>query len=230
MHVQELPAPQAPAPRATLFVRPWVDDVIDSVGHDPRSAYVERFWLGILGPSATWLVRHLVGRLELAPAGFALDLDECARAIGLGNRQGPNAAFPRTLARACQFGAAREAGDREMEVRRKLPPLTLRQVGRLPRALQAEHARWLDQAAPPAVAPEELRDRARRLALSLVELGEGLEATEMQLHRWRFHPALASEAATWAQRRHAARTPEADRALVPDRGPVATPCDERAVS
>jgi hypothetical protein len=34
-----------------------------------------------------------------------------------------------------------------------------------------------------------MRNRSRRLALSLLELGEDLEATERQLHRWRFHPA-----------------------------------------
>jgi hypothetical protein len=54
------------------------------------------------------------------------------------------------------------------------------------------------------VAPEpaEVRARANRLALSLVELGEDAEATERQLHRWRFHPALAHEATQWAIERH----------------------------
>ena len=36
-----------------LQIRPWPDPVIDTVGHDPRSHYVEEFWLGILGPSTT---------------------------------------------------------------------------------------------------------------------------------------------------------------------------------
>ena len=39
----------------TLAIRPWPDPVIDAVGHDPRSSYVEHFWLGVLGPSTTWL-------------------------------------------------------------------------------------------------------------------------------------------------------------------------------
>jgi hypothetical protein len=29
--------------------------VIDAVGHDPRSTYVEMFWLSILGPSRVCL-------------------------------------------------------------------------------------------------------------------------------------------------------------------------------
>ncbi len=37
----------------SLTIRPWPDDVIDALGHDPRSAYVETYWLGILGPPST---------------------------------------------------------------------------------------------------------------------------------------------------------------------------------
>ncbi len=46
--------------------------------------------------------------------------------------------------------------------------------------------------------------RARHLALTLVHLGEGLDATERQLREWRFEPALCNEAAGWAwnSRRH----------------------------
>ena len=43
--------------RERVFVEAWYDEVTDQLGHDARSAYVERFWLGILGPSATWLLR-----------------------------------------------------------------------------------------------------------------------------------------------------------------------------
>ena len=102
MHPRDIPSDTP-----SLFVAPWPDPVIDQVGHDPRSVYVERFWLGILGPSATWLVRHLVDRLDRAPDGCQLDLDECATALGLGRRPGAQGVFPRTLARCCQFGATR---------------------------------------------------------------------------------------------------------------------------
>jgi hypothetical protein len=172
------------------------------VGHDPRSVYVERFWLGILGPSATWLVRHLVDRLDRAPDGYHLDLDECATALGLGRRPGAQGVFPRTLARCCQFGATRLVDAGTLQVRRRLPPLTRRQIARLPESLRDDHARWMDT--PPAAIADDMRDRARRLALSLVELGEDGPGTERQLHRWRFHPALASEATAWALDRHVA--------------------------
>jgi hypothetical protein len=91
-----------------------------------------------------------------------------------------------------------------LEVRRRLPPLSRRQVSRLPDALQADHARWVTQAPPGTELG--LRDQARQLALTMIELGEDGASTERQLHRWRFHPALASDAATWALAVHAART------------------------
>ncbi len=199
MHVRDIPADLP-----SLDIRPWADPVVDRVGHDPRTLYVERFWLGILGPSATWLVRLLVDGLDDAPEGYVLDLDECATALGLGRRPGANGVFPRTLTRCCQFGATRYLAPATLEVRRKLPPLNRRQLSRLPERLRAEHARWVDQA--PASSDDDLRERAHQLALSLVELGEDGPGTERQLHRWRFHPALASEATAWALDRRAGRS------------------------
>src|SRR5438552_10418737 len=91
---------------ATLAVRPWPDPVIDAVGHDPRSAYVEQFWLGVLGPSTTWLMRRLASGLEAEPAGFELSLPDTARALGLGEKGGRNSPFVRALSRCCQFDLA----------------------------------------------------------------------------------------------------------------------------
>ncbi len=38
-------------PLEQLHVTPWHDPVVDAVGHDLRSPYVERYWLALLGPS-----------------------------------------------------------------------------------------------------------------------------------------------------------------------------------
>ena len=38
---------------ATLLIKPWNDPVVDTLGHDPRSHYVETYWLGTLGPPTT---------------------------------------------------------------------------------------------------------------------------------------------------------------------------------
>src|SRR5438270_9744313 len=101
----------------TLHIRPWPDAVIDTVGHDPRSAYVEQFWLGVLGPSTTWLMRRLAAELEVQPAGFSLDLADTARALGLSDKGGRNSPFVRALTRVCQFDLAQAQGDDVLAVR-----------------------------------------------------------------------------------------------------------------
>lgn len=196
------PLVPVPTPAAeTLTIRPWPDPVIDSLGHDPRSHYVETYWLGILGPSTTWLLRRLVFGLEANPAGFDLPLAETARCLGLGDKGGRNSPFMRALTRLVQFDLGQPHGDAELAVRRKVPPLNRRQVMRLPAALQSEHLA-MQQAELRTPAVEGLRRRGRQLALSLLELGEDLEAAERQLLRWRYHPALARESAAWAWDRH----------------------------
>ncbi|MEY2402965.1 MAG: hypothetical protein QOD38_516 [Acidimicrobiaceae bacterium] len=202
----------------TLTVRPWPDSVLDQVGHDPRSSYVERFWLGVLGPSSVVFLRRLAGELEAHPAGFELSLAETAKALGLGMKGGRNSPFLRTIGRCAQFHLLHlDASDRVLLARRKLPPLTRGQVTRLPEPLQLQHREWQED---PAQQDERLKVRARRLALSLLELGEDVEGAERQLHRWRFHPIAAREATAWAWRRHTEAKAAAD-AWTPDDNPAA---------
>src|SRR5256885_7588674 len=125
-----------------LTVVPWPDDVIDALGHDPRSNYVEMFWLGTLGPSTTWLLRRMVAGLDTSPDGYQLSLSETATALGLGNKGGRHSPFVRALTRCVQFDLAQHQGEGVLAVRRKVPPLNRRQVLRLPPGLQESHARW----------------------------------------------------------------------------------------
>ena len=184
----------------TLTVRPWPDSVLDQVGHDPRSPYVEQFWLGVLGPSSVVFLRKLAAELEAHPSGFELSLAETAKTLGLGMRGGRNSPFLRTINRCAQFRMVHlEEKDRVLLARRKLPPLTRGQVTRLPEPLQLQHREWQHD---PAQEDQRSKLRARRLALSLLELGEDVEGAERQLHRWRFHPLVAREATAWAWKRH----------------------------
>lgn len=195
-------------PMMSLSVEGWPDPVIDDLGHDPRSAYVERFWLPILGPSTVWFLRRLVDRLDDHPDGFELDLIEAAQALGVGMRGGRHSPMLRTVERSCRFGAARMMGATGLAVRRRLAPLTRSQVDRLPAALRSEHDAWLQRPRSSA-AVDDLRRRARSLALSMLELGEDDTAVERQLHRWRFHPAMASDALRWARENHQRPRPPA---------------------
>ena len=184
-------------PTDELTVVAWPDPVIDELGHDPRSAYVEQFWLPILGPSTVWLLRRLADGLEREPEGFVLDLPETARALGVGMRGGRQSPFMRSLERVCRFGAARWQSPTELAVRRRLAPLTRAQIERLPLSLQAEHRHWTESR-PAHPDPAQQRVRADQLARTLLELGEDPATTERQLHRWRFHPAMAHAAVAQA--------------------------------
>jgi hypothetical protein len=187
----------------TLHIRPWADEVIDSFGFDPRSAYVEAYWLSVLGPSTTWLVRRLVAGLEQRPDGYPISLAETARSLGLSDRGGRSSPFVRAISRTIKFDLAVPEGPDVLAVRRKVPPLSQRQVDRLPPALQAAHQRW--QAEQLEVPSGDLvRRRGRLLALSMIEMGEDFESAEARLLGMRYHPTLAHDAAGWAWERHRA--------------------------
>jgi hypothetical protein len=190
-------APSIPA-TGTLNVVPWPDPLIDRLGFDPRSTYVESYWLGTLGPSTTWLLRRLAHGLDLSPDGFELDLQACARELGLGSNGGRHSPFARSLTRLVQFEIARwRPAAATLEVRRNVPPLNRRQVLHLPDALRLRHDDWQARQLE-ANPPELIRRRCRSLAYALLETGEDRDATERQLLSWGFHPALCYESTVWA--------------------------------
>jgi hypothetical protein len=112
----------------TLHIRPWPDEVLDNVGFDPRSSYVETYWLGILGPSTTWLLRRLVAGLEIQPDGYAISLSETARCLGLSDRGGRSSPFVRAVSRTIKFQLAVPEGPESLAVHRKVPTLNGYQV------------------------------------------------------------------------------------------------------
>lgn len=136
----EAPQPAAPP---TIVVRPWHDPVLAQRGHTPRSEYVERFWLGVIGPSAVMLLRRLARGLDEHPNGFSIALPDTARAIGLGGGTGRSSPVNRTIDRCCMFGVMRRLDDGSIAVRTHLPGLNARQLARLPLAVRTSHDAWL---------------------------------------------------------------------------------------
>ena len=126
-------------PHDPLSICAWKDERIEAIGHDPRSDYVEMFWLTVLGPSAVFALRRFAHWLDHEDSAFEMPLESLGRAIGLGGSTTRNAPIVRTLARLAEFGLAVRDGE-HYAVRRMVPPLTPRQVARLPRFLVAHHA------------------------------------------------------------------------------------------
>lgn len=103
-------------------------------GEPVLSAYFERFWLPILGPSGVVLMRRLA--VDLRHAGgvdLSYEPDVLARCCGFGE-----AHLRRTLRRLMAMHLVRR-NKGVYEVRVAVWRLDGRQVGRLPRGLAAEH-------------------------------------------------------------------------------------------
>jgi hypothetical protein len=207
--------PPRPAigPPGQLRVVPWLDAVADPLGVHPCSPYVEQYWLGVLGPSTTWLLRRVSYGLDAHPDGFVLDLADTARALGLGDRLGKNSPFRRALHRLTKFELARPHGPEGLAVRARIPPLALRHLQRLAPSLQESHRQWQ---ANQRLAPfEQMRRRARQVAFRLAASGHQQAEIERRLCRWQFHPALAFESAAWAVHQSQLRSTGATPTSVP---------------
>lgn len=176
-----------------LLVVAWSDPMIDALGFDPRANYVETFWLSLLGPTSTWLMRRFATEFDSHPDGFSLDTSETARAIGIGHRGGRSGPFQRSVLRCVRFGLIREEDHGILAVRTKVPPLTRAQVGRLPLELRDVHDRWEGQQRQTSTHPAN-EAHAARLARSLLDVGASPTEVADALHRWNFAPEAARRA------------------------------------
>lgn len=128
------------AAASPLRVDVYRDESVEQLGYLVTSAYVEFFWLPIIGPSALLTARRLVTMADTGPA--TVPLDELAGALGLGRRHEPGSPVVRTLVRLVYFDLAAVGGDTTFYVRRALGPLPARFRERLPASLAAVEERW----------------------------------------------------------------------------------------
>ncbi len=195
-----MPLPPASMPfgqRGEIRIAPWPDHVTAEVGHDPRSAYVERFWLGVIGPSALWLLRMFAYGFDAAPEGYPLDAHNVARALGLGDRVGRHSPVQRAVDRLCHFDLAAVRGGVTLLVRRDIPWLDERKVFRLPDLLRVEHEQW-DAADLAQSAQRVARRRAAAIALGCATSGGTADDIAEQLNAWRYPAAGIEELKAWA--------------------------------
>ncbi len=178
-----------------VVVRPWIDPVVDDHGHDPRSSYVETFWLGVLGPTATWLLRRFAAGLESHPDGFEVDLTTTAAAMGLSYRAGRSSAFSNALQRCVMFGLAHQLPDGNLAVRRRVPAIAYRHLRRMPAEVQQLHDEWQS-----AVVSLDDLTRAHRLALAMLDVGDEPVVVESQLRALGITQAVAAQVADNAAR------------------------------
>lgn len=177
-----------------FVVLPWHDPAVDPIGFDPRSRYLELFWLSALGPTTTLLLRRFADGLDSYPDGFELDVAGTAVSLGLQPAGPRSQAFTRALERSVMFGLAR-AHAHGLMVRRRIPPISQRYLARLPESLRAVHDEWVN---PVAAADEHEEWRARVLAQAMIAAGDDHATTERQLVAIGVPPAAATDALRWA--------------------------------
>jgi len=178
--------------RADLFdqvqmIVPWEDPIVDRIGFDVHLGYVERFWLGVLGPTSTWLLRRLAFGLEQYPGGYEVDLSELGASVGVAWASGHCGPLNRSLQRCIMFGVCARI-DGGIAVRRRVPPLSMRQIARLSDTQRAEHETWQR-------ADSDDEHRAQVLAMAMVRVGDSPERVERQLVALGITPATAIEVA-----------------------------------
>jgi hypothetical protein len=123
---------------AIIHIVPWKDALVEEHGYAIDDPYIEMFWLPILGPTATWLIRRLAGGLQHDADGYIVDMVDLARGIGVNYTPGRHNPFARALSRCTMFGAAQQ-----IAVRSVLPQLPARHLSRLPHPLRIAHQDWL---------------------------------------------------------------------------------------
>ena len=67
---------------ARATIRPWIDPVVDEHGHDPRSSYVEQFWLGVIGADRDLDHATSRRRVRQRAVGFTIDFEHTASRWG----------------------------------------------------------------------------------------------------------------------------------------------------
>lgn len=140
-------------PSQSITITQWKDPVVEAHGYCITDPYVEMFWLPVLGPTATWLLRRFSFGLLDQPDGVTLDIHDLARSLGVAYSPGKHNSFTRALQRCTMFGVAHQIAllpSLTVAVRTTLPSVSQRHLARLPETLQIAHAQWGNSVSSPA--------------------------------------------------------------------------------
>jgi len=185
--------------RTSALILPFAEDSPDGPQFDPRSHYVETFWLPILGPSTLWLLRKVAERFDAEPDGFTLDLLEMSQALGIASKGGRNNPFHRAINRVVSFNMGATIDEQTIAVRRRMPALHGGQVRRLPPRLANLHEETIRRHQHSL---SEDQRRSETVALTLLQLGDSPDLVEQQLVSWGIDSVIAkgSVDVAWANK------------------------------
>ena len=128
--------------------------------------YVEQCWAPVIGPTSVLLLRRLpvLWRESLS---VEVELEELSGSLGLGHSTGRNGSLQRTLDRLVRFRFAVVEGPADLAVFTEAPPVSAKNLERLPAWCQSQHVQLLgahlDRLAQLQVAPASPTNLAARL-------------------------------------------------------------------
>ncbi len=154
--------------RLTLNPVPHPVPQVHRAGFPLEHPYVERCWTSVIGPSSVLLLRR-VSALWRQQAPVTVDLSELATSLGLGRGTARSSPIRHTLERVVRFKAAAWSGPGELDVFTEVPPLSPRQLARVPAWTARQHnelltrhlAELAERASTPAVPSTALNMTAR---------------------------------------------------------------------
>lgn len=186
-----------------ISLRRWIDDG-PTAGVDPRSRYVDHFWIPTLGPTAVCLARTLMRMIAREGRAVVVRTEDLASILGLHDADA-TADLERAIGLLAEHGiVAREHGEPEVHlvVRSQFPYLDEALVAALPGELGAAHrAPYSLQAAATLDAPldggRDLGPHLRVLSLAAtvdeILVNPSLDPGQLAF-RWQHVIRLAEEA------------------------------------
>lgn len=184
---------------STVSLRLWGDPPGGGEVVPSRSAYVDQFWLPVLGPVATCTARLLARHLSQEPGPVSILLGDLATGLGLDPQSSAPAVLGRAFQRLEETQILANGPDGALLVRRGFPHLGPVELGCLPFALQSAHrASFSDAgAAQPTADDNPVAPNARLLSLAATvdEILINPELRDRPLaYRWEHVARLAEEA------------------------------------
>ena len=170
---------------ATMLTVTRRADPLDPIGHDPRSLYAERFWLGRLGPSSLWLLRLFAHHFDTTDT-FTIDTTELAQRVGLATSA---ARVRKTLDRLEHFNLLTTTAPSHVVVCGTVPWLPVADVHRLPDTMRVEHQHAVDAFNTTHPELAELRDVAAHVA-AMRRRGTDPTVIAQLLATWQISPAI----------------------------------------
>jgi hypothetical protein len=119
------------------------DPAVRAVGFRLDDPYVESVWVGVIGPTSALLLRRLP-RLWHQATSAQVDVAELAASLGVSTRADLwKSQIWRTFHRLAQFRLARPVEGGRVGVFAQIPPISDRQLARLPEWTAQAHDRML---------------------------------------------------------------------------------------